>query len=481
MEAQNYMAYSSSEDSNFTPVLPHTNGNIKLNLESKTVKEASRMPLNLTLQGGHAFRSIVKEQVKHLLQIFPIGKEVTILDLREHLGLKCYEKEKKNADSNIKEDEDLEDQQVHVKEKEVDLKEDEESVLKLKNLLGLHGNWIAEDVLRRAQEDERVSYGFVKSIQLLEESVQKKLEEELLRNMRVYIMDRNVSYYVKHLMKVKEALREKVSKIAISNLSDMLSTSHSSRIVYALYKGSASFRHQIDFQIKCNLILIVQKLAGAVLVSLMISLTDDLTKLSFIVDAVRDNPEILKMKYFSRAFATYLNRCSNESLDAIVPYLLKHVQFLLHDNFGNYLLQILFDRNSKTGTVACKAALLKIHKKVLLRKYSRYVLLKAVVHDSTGEFCKELAEKLFKDPSGIQSIILKKVSNSVLLLCLSKIEDKKKIEQYLGKIDQLGEGLGTMVQSIPQSECLVAEFYTNANLLRRFIHQQISTGQFLTH
>ena len=156
------------------------------------------------------------------------------------------------------------------------------------------------------------------------------------------------------------------------------------------------------------IIKLVQALPGAVLLSLLICNTDDFELCDFILDELYRDPDVINKRFFGRAFATYMNKCPLDTLDKIADILSKNVVFLLHDNYGNYLLQIFYNRNHKAGISMCEYALKKVAKRAYLRKYCRYVLLKAVVNDQDSWFCQDMVTAVSHDRHTVESILSKK-------------------------------------------------------------------------
>lgn len=156
------------------------------------------------------------------------------------------------------------------------------------------------------------------------------------------------------------------------------------------------------------IIKLVQTLPGAVLLSLLICNTDDFELCDFILDELYRDPDVINTRFFGRAFATYMNKCPLDTLDKIADILSKNVVFLLHDNYGNYLLQIFYNRNHKAGISMCEYALKKVAKRAYLRKYCRYVLLKAVVNDQDSWFCQDMVTAVSHDRHTVESILSKK-------------------------------------------------------------------------
>lgn len=291
------------------------------------------------------------------------------------------------------------------------------------------------------------------------DKLKHKLQADLLKNM----LQENTCYLVRYFIKTDTALSRKCNMMVFLKLEEMMNQQHTCRLVYTLCSTSASFREDLSIRFKMEFSKFIETLPGAILISHLVLSTPDLENVSFIYDELVHNPEVVKSKYFGRAFATFMGRCSEETLTKIADLLSKHISFLLQNNYGNYLLQIFFERKNKPGMDLCKKALKKAHKKVFLRKYSRFVLLKAILlDDAASGFSTEISELVCKDAAVIRSIIIKRLPGDMLLLCLAKMANKP------GAADLL-----TSLESVCNQDCaalsppeVLLEFRKELSLLR---------------
>ena len=195
------------------------------------------------------------------------------------------------------------------------------------------------------------------------------------------INSKNACYIVKYAMKVNVTIRSSASKFCSAKIHLMLQHQHTSRLVFALCSFSQEFRKNLLKMCETQYIHLIQTLPGAILISSLITYTEDIKDCRLILDQMLIEPELVKQRFIGRAFTAYMNRCSIEELDQILTLIQKSINSILHDNYGNYLLQAFYNRNHKAGISMCEYALKKVAKRAYLRKYCRYVLLKAVVND----------------------------------------------------------------------------------------------------
>lgn len=295
----------------------------------------------------------------------------------------------------------------------------------------------SRETLLNSKESSDVSKMLIKYLQgaSIEEISPYKIL--IIKDMSNLLKNINTCYIIKHLIKVDPQFRDHAAEICISDLEDLLEHQHSCRVVYTLCNNSELFRENLLFYFKTKLTKVVSILPGAVLLSLLIHNIQEEDKYSFLFAALEEDNDLIRAEFFGRAFATYMNKCSVQKLDEISQIFSRHISFMLHNNYGNYLLQIFYERGCEAGKKMCEAALTKIYKKAFVRKYSRYVLLKAVYFDKTGVFTQNMTELVFKDNQLVASIVQKKLSSVILLLCLAKLERSPRLPSFMAQLHYL--------------------------------------------
>lgn len=279
-----------------------------------------------------------------------------------------------------------------------------------------------------------------------------------------YLNNENTCYVIKYLIKVSESTKKKAITLCHNKLQEMLAKQHSCRLIYTLCNHSDRFRDTILVIFKSQFSKLLSTLPGAILLSLLISNLTDISQCNFILEELQRNPDIIKMRYFGRAFATYMNKCSMEQLNKIAGILDKNMSFLLHDNYGNYILQIFIERDCRLGIDLCQSALTKIYKKSFIRRYCRYVLLKAVMKDTEGLFIHEILELVTKEPHILDSIIRKKFSQAILLLCLSKVESNLILKHFLVRL----KGVSFPTPSDTEGYQSTLDFFKELQIVKKF-------------
>ena len=320
-------------------------------------------------------------------------------------------------------------------------------------------------LLEEAKTSSVISKVLVKCMQYKSAEELEEYAKIVNANIQEHVQNENTCYLVKHLIKVKESTMKKVYNLAANRLDEMLDKVHTCRLVYTMCNHSPRFRDLLLIAFKSKLMKLLGSLSGAILLSLLICNYDDLKHFDFIVNEMQNNPDLIKAPFFSRAFATYMNKCSQETLDLISPMLSKNLPFLLQDNYGNYLLQIFYERDCKPGIEMCNLALKKIYKKAFVRRYTRYVLLKALQHPSSSQIATELLSLLAKDPQCFESILLKKFSQELLLLALAKVKSKNQLLSMIEIIQSLKSSKLTLTS---HNERLQKALITDLAILKRY-------------
>ena len=279
-------------------------------------------------------------------------------------------------------------------------------------------------ILTEAKESSDISKALVKFLQMKKGEELEQFAKVVNSDLQNYVENENTCYLVKTLVKISDSTMKKAYNLSVHRFDEMLHKVHTCRLVYTMCNHSERFRDLLQINFKTRMLKLLSSLSGANLLSLLICNSKDLNKFDFIIEELQRTPEVIKNPFFSRAFATYMNKCSMESLDMISMMLSKNLPFLLQDNFGNYLLQIFYERDSKQGVEMCNAALKKLYKKVFIRRYSRYVLLKALQHKAGPQLAEDLLYLALKDSYTLQNVLLKGFSQELLLLTFGKVPSK---------------------------------------------------------
>ena len=166
---------------------------------------------------------------------------------------------------------------------------------------------------------------------------------------------------------------------------------------------------------------LIKNITGSILLSKLISCSQNENEYRFCISILENNKEYLRKAYFNRMLATLVSTCSQAMLSHAVYCMKTHVWVLMNDKFGNYVLQIVVERNEQEGSKLIKLACLKNFSLILTRKYPKFFLIKMVEMETTAEFCSRLMGSIIDmDDESLWGIISKKDSAMLMLLLISK-------------------------------------------------------------
>lgn len=288
--------------------------------------------------------------------------------------------------------------------------------------------------LDQARSNPSYSKVLVKALQMMDSTRLEVYVAEIKKDFLTYVSNENTCYIVKCLAK-RSDLIVNLSKILIfKSLDTMLEKVHTCRLVYTLCIYSERFRESLLFTLKGTFIKMISTLQGAILISLLVSNMKDFKKCKFIEAELSRDHDLVQKNYFCRAFTSYMHRCPEDVLTKIALIFESNLSYLLNDNFGNYLLQIFFERDCPEGMEMCKSNLLKTYRKSLIRRYSRYVLLKALQKAGSEQFSEAILEKLVQDSSALVAVCRNNFSHHLMILALLNLKSPSKIKRITSNI-----------------------------------------------
>ena len=98
------------------------------------------------------------------------------------------------------------------------------------------------------------------------------------------INSKNACYIVKYAMKVNASIRRACSKFCSSHIHLMLQHQHTSRLVFALCSFSEEFRKNLLKLCEAEFVSLIQTLPGAILISLLITYSEDIKDCRLFLD-----------------------------------------------------------------------------------------------------------------------------------------------------------------------------------------------------
>lgn len=243
----------------------------------------------------------------------------------------------------------------------------------------------------------------------------------LCSNINYLITDKFGNYVVQFLVDIHQPSRNYVCDLCLKNYAKFAENEYGSRIMQKLASINPGF---------CSLALglfyksfdhLIKNITGSILLSKLISCSQNENEYRFCISILENNKEYLRKAYFNRMLATLVSTCSQAMLSHAVYCMKTHVWVLMNDKFGNYVLQIVVERNEQEGSKLIKLACLKNFSLILTRKYPKFLLIKMVEMETTAEFCSRLMGSIIDmDDESLWGIISKKDSAMLMLLLISK-------------------------------------------------------------
>ena len=320
----------------------------------------------------------------------------------------------------------------------------------------------AKDVLDQAIERGSVSKEIVHTLDALAEEDTKDLAKELCLNIDKYIDNKNTCFIVKTICRNDDRLAKACGMYILPRLSECLKNASICKLTYTLCIHSKVFRENLLVMFRNDLVELLSTLEGAVLVSLLIDNTKIIEFCSLIYSKLKADPGILKKGFFCRAFASYMKRCQEEKLVDIAKILEQHINFLLRDKFGNYLLQIFFIRQCKFGMEMCKRAMIKYCQKTLNRKHSRYVLYIALLRKEIDEFPENLIEAVISNQELLEKAVCNRFSSCLILFALAKAYQYR-MNDFSHRIRELCKKY--LKNKRKDKMCVIKDFLVNLDML----------------
>lgn len=441
--------------------------NYRFNRETKIMKECRAKKLFASLMSSYKKGSGFKGSQKNSKNLGSMVEEFSSLNTVESLTdssqLTGYFSQKLKPFVRIPKEEKLDE------ENPVDLTKKGEAEELVDDKLEEKIIRLPLETLEEAKSSSSLSKALVKVMQSKKDDELAPIVKIINSNLQGYIENENTCYVVKFILKRNETTMKKTHNLVGNKLEEMLFTVHTCRLVYTMCNHSQRFRDLLLLTFKSKLLKLLGTVSGAILLSLLISNTPDITNFDFMLQELRKNPEVIKTPYFSRAFATYMTKCSMETLREISKLLTKHFSFLLQDNYGNYLLQIFYERDCQAGIDCCNQILKKMSRRAFLRKYCRYVLFRALEHRAGSNLARELLEIATEEPTSIESVLFKKFSQELLLFTLSKVDTKCHLKVFLEKILHINCAKSTIPRN-PSSTS--SELVHDLSILKKFVQSE---------
>ena len=176
----------------------------------------------------------------------------------------------------------------------------------------------------------------------------------LCSNINYLITDKFGNYVVQFLVDIHQPSRNYVSDLCLKNYAKFAENEYGSRIMQKLASINPGY---------CSLALglfyksfdhLIKNITGSILLSKLISCSQNENEYRFCISILEKNKDYLRKAYFNRMLATLVSTCSQAMLSHAVYCMKTHIWVLMNDKFGNYVLQIVVERNEQEGSKLIK-------------------------------------------------------------------------------------------------------------------------------
>ena len=246
--------------------------------------------------------------------------------------------------------------------------------------------------------------------------IQKKIEEkspkflyklyhEMKYNLYDIINDQYGNYVIQKYIdycdkKILSAILKQLFKHSEKAIYEISINPYGTRALQKLFEKISNYIKEEDIEriqksIKGNIVSMIKNINGNHVIQSIIENIKNKEIMSFINKEINQNQnliEILTTKYGYCVFLKIINNFSNEDVNNIFENILKNIDKLINDEYGNFIIQ----------------KVIKINNKNYNYKIYNYIKDK-IVHLSSQKFSSNVIECCLADPSTIKYKVVKKI------------------------------------------------------------------------
>ena len=275
----------------------------------------------------------------------------------------------------------------------------------------------ASQLLKLSCEDKESSI----KVQLYLTSLNKKELEGVVRYFLRYIpklcKDKNANYVIQYMIESNSYMKKSVQDLLMNNFLKYAENEYGSRVIQKISILDKEFMIKTLEKFGQNFDRLIENITGSILISKLIANCDDNTVSDFILDILEKNKEYLKKAYFNRMLSTLVNCCSEDVLDRIINNIHAYIWLLMNDKFGNYLLQLFFERKNKKAMDLVYLNCLQNSNLLFIKKYPKFLLIKILEkYQVDQDFLKDLVRSVLEEGKPVMVPILQRRDSSYLFL-----------------------------------------------------------------
>ena len=212
-----------------------------------------------------------------------------------------------------------------------------------------------------------------------------------------YVIQKYIDYCDK---KILSAILKQLFKHSEKAIYEISINPYGTRALQKLFEKISNYIKEEDIEriqksIKGNIVSMIKNINGNHVIQSIIENIKNKEIMSFINKEINQNQnliEILTTKYGYCVFLKIINNFSNEDVNNIFENILKNIDKLINDEYGNFIIQ----------------KVIKINNKNYNYKIYNYIKDK-IVHLSSQKFSSNVIECCLADPSTIKYKVVKKI------------------------------------------------------------------------
>lgn len=245
-----------------------------------------------------------------------------------------------------------------------------------------------------------------------------KLYQQMKHNLYDIINDQYGNYVIQKYIdycdkKILSAILKQLFKYSEKAIYEISINPYGTRALQKLFEKLSNYIKEEDIEIiqisiKGNIISMIKNINGNHVIQSIIENIKNKEMMSFIYKEINQNQnliEILTTKSGYCVFLKIINNFSPEDVNNIFESILKNVDKLINDEYGNFIIQ----------------KVIKINNKNYNYKIYNYIKDK-IVHLSSQKFSSNVIECCLADPSTIKNKVMKKIieGNNIKELIVDK-------------------------------------------------------------
>ena len=264
-----------------------------------------------------------------------------------------------------------------------------------------------------------------------------KLYQQMKNNLYDIINDQYGNYVIQKYMdycdkKILSAILKQLYKYNEKAIYEISINSYGTRALQKLFEKISNYAREEDIEIiknsiKGNIISMIKNINGNHVIQSIIEYIKNKDIMSFIYKEINQNQnliEILTIKSGYCVFLKIINNFSNEDVNNIFENILKNIDKLINDEFGNFIIQKVIAINNKNYNIKIYNYIKDRIVELSCQKFSSNVIECCLADPSTIK--NKVIQKIIEG-NNIKELIVDKFGNYIIQKSLSYFKDNEEI------------------------------------------------------